>query len=195
MHSLHIFIIFAVGLVTGWLWGERPDSLRAIPLLEVMTAFGTVGAVWVSLWQAAKLSSSKNEEDKSKFSALAQTLNEALASLSWTIDHIKSVNAGKASLSRAGVRGFIHSANVVANIPFHENPYCQCYKDVLQTVLNIKMASHVLEDGLISGVNADQIETLETYWKLGCAEFNEALLKPRFLGVVRPTFGYISPAS
>ena len=32
------------GFVLGWIWGDRPEALRELQLLDAMTAFGTVGA-------------------------------------------------------------------------------------------------------------------------------------------------------
>ncbi len=31
------------GCVAGWLWGERPDALRELAVINTMTAFGTLG--------------------------------------------------------------------------------------------------------------------------------------------------------
>lgn len=38
------------GFAFGWLWGSRSGSIADVKLLDVMTAFGTVGAVAVSLY-------------------------------------------------------------------------------------------------------------------------------------------------
>jgi hypothetical protein len=38
-------LVFAAGCVAGWLWAIRPGVLAEIEWLQVMTAFGTVGAV------------------------------------------------------------------------------------------------------------------------------------------------------
>lgn len=37
-------LVFAAGCVAGWLWAIRPEVLAEIEWLQVMTAFGTVGA-------------------------------------------------------------------------------------------------------------------------------------------------------
>lgn len=177
-------LVIALGLSSGWLNAQ---------FWHVMTAFGTVGAVWFSAWQAVRLRTMKTDEEKHLLSAVAITIDEALASLRWTFDHLTVVHAGTAPLNESEVEGFLFSAGVVTTIPFHEHPYCRCYKDILQTVLKVKTAAHIVTKCLKGGIDQNDLDSLESNWKLACAEFNAALTKPAFRGVTRPVTGYISP--
>lgn len=43
-------LMLVVGFVLGWAWDKRPGALQGVSILDVMTAFGTVGAVLVALY-------------------------------------------------------------------------------------------------------------------------------------------------
>lgn len=42
------------GAVFGWLWASRPEAWLEVDVLSVLTAFGTVGAVWAAIWAAGR---------------------------------------------------------------------------------------------------------------------------------------------
>lgn len=44
----------AAGAVLGWLWATRPEAWLQINGLEVLTAIGTVGAVWAAVWATGR---------------------------------------------------------------------------------------------------------------------------------------------
>ncbi|MFT0547886.1 hypothetical protein ACMHYO_16345 [Allopusillimonas ginsengisoli] len=179
----------ASSLVSFWLW----VNWAKVEMLGAMTAFGTVGAVWFAIWQTLKLSNVKLSEERSRLSAVAITLDEALASLRWVIDHLRAVSDGTTALSEDEVKGFLYSANVVEAIPFHEHPYCKCYKDILPTVLKIKTAAHVTSSYLEGVRCAEALDQLEKHWELAFGGLTDALSKPSFQGVTRVVTAYLSP--
>ncbi|MCZ4331057.1 hypothetical protein [Castellaniella denitrificans] len=74
-------LVFAAGCVAGWLWTIRPGVLAEIEWLQVMTAFGTVGAVIVALFVALSNQSAQNEAARKRAVFAAAKMSPRLASL------------------------------------------------------------------------------------------------------------------
>lgn len=146
MRYLELGVALFAGCVIGWLWGERPELLRSFSLLEAMTAYGTVGAVWVALWQARKLERIKFEEDRKKIEGLLSIVNEAICSLAWVADHLSvKSKANFESVSVTELRAFMHSATQALNIPFYESPFCRAHGALLFCLSDLQSAMPLIE--------------------------------------------------
>lgn len=180
------------GFVGGWVWRDRTGALANVSILAALTAFGTVGAVWFSVWQSIRLRTAQEDQDKKRLSSLAITINEAVESLEWNCEHLSNVLAGKEPLNSIDVESFLFSVSVVTRIPFHEYPYCLCHKDLYHTVYKLKNAAKIIEKGLSKGCfEPETLKQLRTQWEIANAEFNAALQKPSFQGVTRPMPAYV----
>lgn len=65
MKTVDFSVGLAVGAMVGWLLATRPLAITQVPILEVMTALGTVGAVWAALWQARRAHQREDEREES----------------------------------------------------------------------------------------------------------------------------------
>lgn len=84
-------LILVSGFVLGWLWATKPADLQSIDWLGVMTAFGTVGAVIVSVSLAGAETKRRAKAERRVARFTLRTVNIRLSYLLYVLADIKEL--------------------------------------------------------------------------------------------------------
>ncbi|WP_152528663.1 hypothetical protein [Bordetella trematum] len=193
---LHCFWVAACaasvisGFVAGWVWRDRPEALANVSVLSALTAFGTVGAVAVALWQTHRLERRKQREDFQRVDGVLSIINEAVFSLLWVADHLRLAARDRSvRINEEELNAFRHSASVVFKIPFHEDPYCRIHPAILFCLSDLNSATSKIERVQESIAN-DAAEAISTVADHALEDFKQAFQHQALHGHKMPSPPY-----
>lgn len=144
--------LMVASALMDWAWTKNAT------LWDVMTAFGTVGAVLMTLVQAKKLEQAKQIEEGAQTEGMLSIINESVENLSWLADHFSVRVADASAPIRYEVLAFLSSVEVVERIPFHEKPYCKYHSVLVHVLSQLRSTYQEVREYTEKGNTVDPVE-------------------------------------
>lgn len=183
--------VLATMVVLGilWEWG----IVAGARWWEVMTAFGTVGAVLMALVQAKKLEQAKYLEERAQTEGMLSIINESVENLSWLADHFSVREADESDPIRYEVLAFLSSVEVVERIPFHEKPYCRYHSALVHVLSQLRSTYQEVREYTEKGT-AIGLAEFKVKAENALVGFERALASEIFAKVKKPGPVYFLPS-
>lgn len=182
--------VVGVGIAS---WLTEAPKLLGGPWWDVMTAFGTVGAVLMALVQAKKLEQAKQREEVAQTEGMLSIINESVENLSWLADHFSVRMSDAGAPIRYEVLAFLSSVEVVERIPFHEKPYCKHHSALVHVLSQLRSTYQEVREYTEKGNMFDSAE-FKAKADNALLGFERALQSELFVKVKKPGPVYFLPS-
>lgn len=192
---------FSAGAVGGFVgiavtsWLADGHKVLGASWWEVMTAFGTVGAVLGAVYQSTAVARERNRLNSQKIGGALALINEAVYSALWVAGHIKrfrenSQSGGHEVLALADdeIQSFIASVDTVLNMPFYEEPFSEIIHEIMP-VLSLLKTLRALANETVQSLSVSERTSIffPSHSETAFEEFEVAISKsPRLQGYGLP---------